>query len=90
MRVRLSGEAEREIDEIGRYIADDNPARAATFVAELIGQCEALAEHALRYPSPWMWRDYNSAGAAIAAISSSTRFGTRSRSRMYFMVRVTI
>ena len=50
MRVRLSGEAEREIDEIGLYIASDNPVRAASFVAELIDQCEALGEHALRYP----------------------------------------
>ena len=50
MRVLISVEAEREIEEIGLHIADDNPARAATFVAELIGQCEALGKHALTYP----------------------------------------
>lgn len=35
MKVRLSAEAERDLEEIGDWIARDNPARALRFVGEL-------------------------------------------------------
>ncbi len=50
MRVHISHTADRELDEIGTFIAQDNPERAATFVIELVDRCYALAEHAERYP----------------------------------------
>lgn len=50
MRVHISEAAERELDEIGTFIAKDNPERAVTFVIEIAEQCCALAEHSQRYP----------------------------------------
>jgi plasmid stabilization system protein ParE len=50
MRVHISKTAERELDEIGVYIAQDNPERAAAFVIEIVDQCYALAKHSRRYP----------------------------------------
>ncbi len=44
MRVAISPRAERDLESIGDYIADDNPARAVSFVAELRAQCAALAK----------------------------------------------
>jgi toxin ParE1/3/4 len=35
MRVVISPLAERDLEAIGDYIAEDNPARALSFVAEL-------------------------------------------------------
>ena len=35
MKVRVSGEAKRDLREIAAYIARDNPDRAETFVTEL-------------------------------------------------------
>ena len=40
MRVTLSLLAERDLESIGDYIAEDNPRRALGFVAELRAQCE--------------------------------------------------
>src|SRR5579862_6711158 len=48
--VRLSDKAEAELEEIGDFIAEDNPSRADSFVAELLERCFALAAHAERYP----------------------------------------
>ena len=44
MRVAISPLAERDLEGIGDYIADDNPARAVSFVAELRDQCAAIAK----------------------------------------------
>ena len=43
MRVVVSPLAERDLEAIGDYIAEDNPARALTFVAELRTQCAVIA-----------------------------------------------
>ncbi len=44
MRVSISPLAERDLEAIGDYIADDNPARAVSFVAELRDQCATIAK----------------------------------------------
>ncbi len=43
MRVSISPLAERDLEAIGDYIADDNPARAVSFVAELRDQVDDRA-----------------------------------------------
>jgi plasmid stabilization system protein ParE len=50
MRVHISNEAERELDEIGSYIAHDSPERAAALIVGIVDRCRALAEHSRRYP----------------------------------------
>jgi toxin ParE1/3/4 len=53
MRFRFTRRAERDIEEIGDYIARDNPRRAVSFIRQLRLQCRKLAEfpeaHALRH-----------------------------------------
>jgi len=44
MRVVISPLAERDLEAIGDYIAEDNPARALSFVAELRAQCAVIAK----------------------------------------------
>ena len=43
MRVSISPLAERDLESIGDYIADDNPGRAVSFVSEIRGQCDKIA-----------------------------------------------
>lgn len=43
MRVRFTAEAERSLEQIGDYIAQDNPERALSFVRELRDKCLSLA-----------------------------------------------
>lgn len=50
MIVVLTREAEEDLERIGDYIARDNPRRAASFVAELVGRCETLAEMPAAFP----------------------------------------
>lgn len=51
-RLLLSPRAATDLEEIAEFIARDNPARAASFVAELEAKCWAVAErpeiHAVR------------------------------------------
>jgi len=42
-RLVITPLAENDIEEIGDYIAKDNPNRAVSFIAELRGQCRKLA-----------------------------------------------
>ena len=44
MRVTLSPLAERDQEGIGDFIADDNPSRAISFIAELRTQCATIAK----------------------------------------------
>jgi toxin ParE1/3/4 len=44
MKVRLTREAEADLERIGDYIAQDNPQRALTFIAELREMCLTLAD----------------------------------------------
>jgi toxin ParE1/3/4 len=42
MRVELSRRSELDLEQIGDFIARDNPRRAVTFVRELRAQCNLL------------------------------------------------
>ena len=44
MQITLSLLAERDLEAIGDYIADDNPKRAVSFVAALREQCATIAK----------------------------------------------
>jgi toxin ParE1/3/4 len=44
MRVEISPLGERDLEAIGDYIAEDNPRRALSFVAELRGVCAEIAK----------------------------------------------
>ena len=50
MIVRLTAQAETDLECIGDYIAKDNPSRALSFVIELRGAFLSLAEIALAFP----------------------------------------
>lgn len=50
MRVELSGNARRDLIEIGYHIALDNPLRAASFIDELEDRCSKLDQHPKRFP----------------------------------------
>jgi toxin ParE1/3/4 len=43
MRLLITQQAESDIEEIGDYIAQDNPHRALSFISELRGQCQKIA-----------------------------------------------
>ena len=50
MNVRFTHEARQDLRDIGQYIARDNPERAASYVAELVEKCAALADGPERFP----------------------------------------
>jgi toxin ParE1/3/4 len=50
MIVRLSAEAEENLERIGDHIAADNPERAVTFLGELRAKCLGLADFPERFP----------------------------------------
>jgi toxin ParE1/3/4 len=50
MRITFSRLAEADLEEIGDYIARDNPARALSFIHELRAHCRAIAASPLSYP----------------------------------------
>lgn len=50
MIVRLTAEAESDLEGIGDYIARDNPARALSFVRELRAKCLSLGETPMAFP----------------------------------------
>ena len=49
MIVRLTAEAERDLEAIGDHIAADYPARALSFLAELRAACLGLADFPERF-----------------------------------------
>ena len=49
MALLFSKDADRDLEDIGDYIADDNPHRAGSFVKEIRGACEGLLEAPLRF-----------------------------------------
>ena len=59
MIVHLTDEAEHELEQIGDYIARDNPKRALTFVRELRDKCLSLATMPRAFP---LVRRYESQG----------------------------
>ncbi|WP_428392877.1 type II toxin-antitoxin system RelE/ParE family toxin [Lichenicoccus sp.] len=50
MLVRLTPGAEADLEAIGDYIAQDNPLRAATFVAEIRHKYNSLVDMPLGFP----------------------------------------
>lgn len=50
MKVVLSAEALGDLQQIGDYIAQDNPDRARSFVAELLGKARALGDMPQAFP----------------------------------------
>jgi len=50
MRVEFSNESENDLEQIGDFIAKDNPRRAYSFMRELRSKCEALADMADSFP----------------------------------------
>jgi plasmid stabilization system protein ParE len=50
MIVRLTAEAERDLEAIGDYIASDSPAAAILFIRELREKCLGLADFPARFP----------------------------------------
>jgi len=50
MIVRLSAEAEGDLEDIGDRIARDNPVRAVSFIEELRAACLGLAAFPERFP----------------------------------------
>lgn len=50
MIVRISAEAERDLEAIGDFIAEDNPDRAISFIRELHARCLSLVEFPERFP----------------------------------------
>ncbi len=50
MKVVLTAEALGDLERIGDYIAQDNPLRARSFVAELLGKARGLADLSEGFP----------------------------------------
>ena len=50
MRVRFTRPADADLEEIGDWIAKDDPERAASFVADLRRAAVSLSSHPKRYP----------------------------------------
>ncbi len=50
MQVWLTRQAEADLERIGDFIAQDNPQRALTFIAELREKCLTLAEFPEAFP----------------------------------------
>lgn len=50
MKVRITAQAERDLEGIGDYIAQDNPSRALSFIEELRDKCLSLADTPLAFP----------------------------------------
>lgn len=50
MIVSITDEADADLESIGDFIARDNPARAVSFVAELLAACHFLATMPRAFP----------------------------------------
>ncbi|MGB0127213.1 MAG: type II toxin-antitoxin system RelE/ParE family toxin [Rhodocyclaceae bacterium] len=50
-RVVLSVQAERDLEEIGDYIAGDSPQRALAFISALRAHCDRIARAPFAYPA---------------------------------------
>ena len=49
MGVLFTPLADTDLEEIGDYIAQDNPARALTFIQEIRAQCQKIGKSPLAY-----------------------------------------
>ena len=75
MRLVFSPLAERDLEAIGDYIAEDNPARAMTFVAELRTQCATI----LKGPQAYRLRPELGKGIRSCAHGNYIAFFTESK-----------
>jgi toxin ParE1/3/4 len=50
LKVVFSRNAERDLESIGDWIAQDNPTRAVSFVAELVKSCKSIGRTPRRFP----------------------------------------
>jgi plasmid stabilization system protein ParE len=51
MQLRITATARDELEQIGRFIANDSPSRAQSFGRELLDRCMGLTKNPLRYPA---------------------------------------
>lgn len=49
MRIRITRQAQVDLEAIAEWIGRDNPARAISFVDELLARCRSLSEHPDRF-----------------------------------------
>jgi len=78
MRVTVSPLAERDLETIGDYIAEDNPLRALTFVEEMRDQCKKVA----RAPQAYRARPELAAGLRSCAYGNYVIFFTCTRTHL--------
>lgn len=50
MKVKLTAQAQTDLDEVAAWIGADNPARAVTFAEEHWTRCRSLASRPQRFP----------------------------------------
>lgn len=55
MKYRVSDEARRDLADIARHIAQDNPSRAVSFIEELTTKFRLVAERPLSFPAREEW-----------------------------------
>ena len=55
MKLKVSDAAQRDLAEIGRHIAEDNPARAVSFVDELTAKFRTIGERPLSFRTREAW-----------------------------------
>lgn len=51
MQLTFSPKAATDLEEIGDYIARDNPKRAVSFIEEIEAHCQRIAEMPLAFPA---------------------------------------
>jgi toxin ParE1/3/4 len=78
MRVSISPLAERDLEAIGDYIAQDFPVRAARFVAELRQQCDTIG----RAPQAYRLRPELGEGVRSCAHGNYVIFYVATKSRV--------
>src|SRR5687768_14218952 len=83
MRVAISPRAERDLEIIGDYIAEDNPARAVTFIAELRDRFAVIADT----PEAFRLRPELGKGVRFCAHGNYAIFFTVTKTRL-MIVRV--
>jgi toxin ParE1/3/4 len=49
MRARFTLQAEMDLEEIGDYIAFENPKRAVSFIREIQQHCERISDRPMQY-----------------------------------------
>jgi toxin ParE1/3/4 len=78
MRIEISPLAERDMESIGDYIAEDNPARALSFVAELRAVCAKIA----KLPQSFRARPELGEGIRSCAYGNYVIFFTATKARL--------